>query len=185
MNKIAIALFLCLLFTTFAKAQTNKGDWMVGGSMTINTTKNNSDFTLDPDAGYFFANNFVAGTELLLSFGKFGDTHSSDVGVGPFARYYINLKKSPKFKPFFHGSFNITNETDKTNGIRVSNTVTGLFIGGGGAIFINSNVALEGVAGYNRSKFEANDAQGGFRFRVGFQVHLLGSEVKTKKNTTM
>lgn len=178
MKRTALLLIGTLCFTAATMAQTTKGDWLVGGSMTINTTKDNSDFSLLPAAGHFFAKNFAAGAQVTLSFGKTGDTKYSDVGIGPFARYYFDLK-NPNFKPLLHADFNVVSERNKTNGISVTNTVTSFFIGAGGAYFINRNVALEGVAGYNSSKFENNDANGGFRFRLGFQVHLLGSEVKS------
>jgi outer membrane protein W len=177
LNSIAI-----VLTASIANAQTDKGDWMVGGNMTINTTTNNSQFTLQPSAGYFFAKNFAAGSELTLSFGKFGDTRTSAVGVGPFARYYFELKNG-KFKPLIHADFSIANEVTKYQGLKTSNTVTSFFIGAGGAYFINDNVALEAVAGFNRSKVESADPEGGFLFRIGFQVHLLGQEVsRLKKN---
>jgi hypothetical protein len=180
MKKIALGLTALLAMVNIANAQTDKGDWMVGGSMTINTTTGNSQFTLQPSAGYFFANNFVAGSELTLSFGKFGDVKTSTVGVGPFARYYFNLK-SPNFKPFLNADFNFANAVSKYQDIKTSNTVTSFFIGGGGAFFINPNVALEAMAGYNRSKVESQDPANGFLFRVGFQVHLLGHEVARLK----
>ena len=180
MKKIALLVLSSLIVTAASFAQTNKGDWMVGGNLTVNTTEDNTDFTLQPSAGYFFARNFAAGAQVLLSFGKNGDTHTSSIGIGPFARYYFELK-NPQFKPLLHADFNVASNRYKTNGVSTTNTVTSFFLGGGAAYFINSNVALEGVAGYNSSKFEDNDANGGFRFRVGFQIHLLGSEVKSAK----
>ena len=156
-------------------AQTDKNDWLVGGNMTINTTTDNSEFSFRPSAGYFFVNNFAAGAEFLLSFSKFGDRKTNSVGVGPFARYYFT--KNPNFKPMVHASFNVASESSKENNIKTTNTVTSLFLGGGGAFFINRNVAIEALAGYNRSKFENFDPEGGFLFRIGFQVHLLGHEV--------
>jgi hypothetical protein len=162
-----------------ANAQTDKGDWMVGGNMTINTTSGNSQFTLNPDAGYFFAKNFVAGSEVLLSFGKSETTKYSSFGVGPFARYYFDMKDE-KFKLLVQGSFGIASQHYTYPNYKTSTTVTSFFLGGGAAYFINRNVALEGVMGYNNSKVETADAQGGFLFRVGFQVHLLGHEVSKK-----
>lgn len=177
MKRIVLSVMSLIVMSVAVNAQTDKGDWMVGGEMTINTTKGNTDFTLQPNAGYFFANNFAAGAEFLLSFGKKDQTKYSSFGVGPFARYYFNLKDE-HFKPLVQGSFGISTETDKNPAFKDSYTVTTFFLGAGAAYFINRNVALEGLAGYNNSKVENNDANGGFRFRIGFQVHLLGGEVK-------
>ena len=96
--------------------------------------------------------------------------------MGPFARYYFGLK-NPDLKPFVDAEFSILTQTSKYPTYKNSNTATSFFIGGGLAYFINSNVALEGVMGYNRTKVETLDPTNGFLFRIGFQVHLLGSEV--------
>lgn len=177
---IASALLLLSVISFNANAQTDKGDWMVGGQMAFNTTSGNSSFVLAPSAGYFFGKNFVGGSELTLSFGKFGDSKTSQVGVGPFLRYYFELKE-PQFKPFIHTSFSVLSQTDKFAGEKTTNTARNFFLGAGGAYFINQNVALEAVLGYNNSKVENLDSRGGFLFRVGFQIHLLNGEVKVKK----
>ncbi|MEO6315313.1 MAG: outer membrane beta-barrel protein [Chitinophagaceae bacterium] len=177
MKKILSTILASMLLLNLLHAQTDKGDWMVGGNMTINTTKGNSEFTLQPSAGYFFANNFVAGAQFTMSFSKQEDTKYSTLSVGPFARYYINIKDS-QFKPFFHADFNVGSTAVKIPPFdKTSTTTTSFFIGGGGAYFINSNVALEALAGYNRIKIETYDPSNGFLFRIGFQVHLLGGEV--------
>ena len=181
MKKIFIATALLLTVISFtASAQTDKGDWLVGGQLAFNTTSGNSSFTLAPSAGYFFGKNFAAGSELTLSFSKLGDSKTTAVGIGPFARYYFELK-DPKFKPLVHASFGFVSITDKFLNQKTTNTATSLFIGAGGAYFINDNVALEGVMGYNNTKVENEKAEGGFLFRIGFQIHLLGHEVRSKK----
>jgi outer membrane protein W len=180
MKKIVLCLMAVIAMSITVNAQTDKGDWMVGGDIGINTTKGNSEFALQPMAGYFFAKNFVAGSEFSLIFKKEEAKKTSIFGVGPFARYYFDLKSSD-FKPFLHADFNFSTETDKENSNKNSTTITSFFIGAGGAYFINPNVALEAVAGYNRSKVENLSPDGGFRFHLGFQVHLLGGEVSRLK----
>ncbi len=180
MKKIALGVTALLAMVSIANAQTDKGDWMVGGNMTINTTSGNSSFSLNPSAGYFFAKGFVAGAQFNLGFSKSENTKYSNVGVGPFARYYFDLK-SPNFKPFLHADFDFGTATVKDDFGKSSTTITSFFIGAGGAFFINPNVALEGVAGYNRSKIENLSPDNGFLFRIGFQVHLLGHEVARLK----
>jgi len=179
MKKLILSLGFIILFTAI-HAQTNRGDWMIGGNLRINTTESNNEFTFQPMAGYFFAKGFAAGAEFKLSFSKFGAEKSTALGAGPFARYYFNLNNS-SFKPLIHSSFMMETVTTKQNGVKNSNTVSSLFIGGGAAYFINENVALEAIAGYNRSKYENVDSEGGFAFRLGFQVHLLGRELRTIK----
>ncbi|RYG28912.1 MAG: hypothetical protein EOO01_39015, partial [Chitinophagaceae bacterium] len=167
-----------LMTVGFVSAQTNKGDWMIGGNFRINTAESNNEVTIQPMAGYFFAKSFAAGSEFILSFSKFGAEKSRSIGIGPFARYYFDLNNS-SFKPLVHSSVTFQSVNTKENSIESTNTVTSIYILGGAAYFINENVALEALAGYNRSKYENLDSEGGFVFRLGFQVHLLGREVRT------
>lgn len=166
-----------MLMAVEIHAQTEKGDWMVGGSLVISTPTGNSQFTLQPSGGYFVARNFVVGADVALSFAKTGNQKTSVETVGPFARFYFGPDGAP-FKPFLHAEYNIGNMVTTLPDSKSSNTTGNFFLGAGGAFFINSNVALEGVAGFTHSKVQGLDAENGFLFRLGFQVHLLGSEVE-------
>jgi opacity protein-like surface antigen len=168
-----------MAISTFTHAQTDKGDWMVGGSFLVNTTKRVSKFEFSPNVGYFFAKNFVAGSQMLIAFDKDGELRNTELGVGPFARYYFELKE-PQFKPFVHAAFTLSSVRNKDTVRTITETSTGFILGAGGAYFINDNVAIDGMAGYSYSKVENTPGSGGFIFRIGFQVHLLGSEVRRK-----
>src|SRR6478609_4332223 len=145
MRSLFISFLTAVIICSSAQAQTEKGDWMIGGSMTISTATNYSQFALEPSAGYFFAKNFVAGASFSLDFGKTGNQKNTSESVGPFARYYFNLK-SPTFKPFLHAEYNIGNMVTKFPDSKSSNTFGNFLLGAGGAIFINNNVALEAIA---------------------------------------
>jgi outer membrane protein W len=177
MKKVLLSLLLSMT-VIMVFGQTNKGDWMIGGNIRVNTAKSNNEFTIQPIAGYFFAKSFAAGTEFKLSYSKFGAEKSRSIGIGPFARYYFNLNNS-SFKPLVHSTVTFESVNTNENGTESTNTVTSIYILGGAAYFINENVAIEALAGYNRSKYENQDSEGGFVFRFGFQVHLLGKEVRT------
>ena len=178
MKKIVLIFLMAAAMVTGVQAQTEKGDWMVGGDLIIKTPKDNSQYALQPSAGYFFAHNLVAGAIFNLDFEKVSDQKTNIQSVGPFARYYFSLK-SPDFKPFLHAEWVIGNKvTTVSSGLKSSNTTGAFLLGAGGAFFINSNVALEGVAGFTHSKVQGQDPENGFLFRIGFQVHLLGSEVE-------
>ena len=176
MKNLTCCLLFLFSFFTIVHAQTDKGDWMVGGGLSINTTKDASSFSLAPNIGHFFARGFAAGAEMQITFGKFGDIHSSILGVGPFARYYFELKE-PTFKPFVHASFKVTSIRSKAFGVSETETARSFILGLGGAYFINDNVAIDGLAGYNHSKVEDNVGPGGSFCRIGSQVHLLRREV--------
>jgi hypothetical protein len=177
MKKIVIGLLAITVMATVVHGQTEKGDWMVGGSIVVSTPTGNSQFTVQPSGGYFFARNFVVGADVALSFTKTGDQKTSVETVGPFTRFYFG-PAGAVFKPFLHAEYNIGNMVTTLPSSKSSNTTGNFFLGAGGAFFINSNVALEGVAGYTHSKVQGVSAENGFLFRIGFQVHLLGSEVE-------
>ena len=177
MKKIVMGVLALTVMATVINAQTEKGDWMVGGNIAISTATNNSQFAIQPMGGYFIAKNFVAGASVVLDFGKIGDTKTSVVSAGPFARYYINLKNSA-FKPFFHAEYDLGNQVTTTPLEKTKNTTGKFLLGAGGAFFINQNVALEAIAGYAHTKVQGLATENGFFFRLGFQVHLLGSEVE-------
>lgn len=176
MKKILWSLLASVAFTTLCQAQTDKGDWMVGGSFLINTSKRAPEVTVTPSVGHFFANNLAFGGEMIISYNKIGVLKTTELGAGIFGRLYFNIKES-SFKPLIHTSFNVGSLRTKDTTGSITETVTGFILGAGGAFFINSNVAIDGLAGYSYKKVENTPGGGGFLFRLGFQVHLLRREV--------
>ena len=117
-TKIAsVAGSLIVLMMTNATAQTSKGDWLIGGTVSFNFTTSSEDFdafdtiaatsdegphtintTINPGAGYFIADHFAVGLGVAWQYYStkdfFGNTddylqiRSSQFAVGPFARYY-------------------------------------------------------------------------------------------------
>lgn len=166
-----LCLLTVLLVVTAAtvSAQTEKGDWMVGGNFALNTAKNNAVFSLTPSAGYFFARNFVGGGIFSFTYSKQGDAKSTSVGAGPFARYYFG---NSHLKPMVVAEFVFGNTADKLGTEKVNSSYRSMLLGGGLAAFVNENVAIETIAGYNRSKREDFDGSNGFALKVGFQVYL-------------
>ena len=169
---------LLVVFTVMigaASAQTESGSWLVGGNFELNTTKNDTRFAFSPSAGYFFIDNFAAGAIFDLTSSKVVDDKTTTFGVGPFARYYFGTSN---VRPLMHAQYSYISRKDKD--ALGTDTYNGgnFFVAGGLAAFINRNVALEGLAGYSRSKFRhASEGSGGFRFKIGFQVYLSGAQM--------
>ena len=180
-------LFFFMLLTAGAlgaNAQTEQGNFLVGGNLQLITAKTNTDITVNPMVGYFFTDNFAAGANLNVSHSKTGETPTSKnttFGIGPFVRYYAG---SSTVRPFLHGDFDFRSIKTKV-GAQTPTTSTGVgyFIAPGAAIFLNQNVALEGLAGYNHFAYKNQDGSGGFAFKLGFQVYLNRAEVKSVTNT--
>ncbi|MGB8194436.1 MAG: outer membrane beta-barrel protein [Chitinophagaceae bacterium] len=169
MKKIYVyVLAMCL--SAGVMAQTDQGNWLVGGNFNLNTANNSTSIGLNPTAGYFIINNLAIGGTIALQYEKFGENKSTTFGIGPLARYYFG---KTNIKPFLNGELTFISEKFKFP--LGTNTENGLnyFLGLGIAAFLNENVALEGIAGYNHTKInDAGDGDGGFAFRVGFQVYL-------------
>lgn len=174
----AIFLLCTVLCTDCLNAQTEKGDWLAGGTVGFRTNKNNSEFDLSPSAGYFFFNHFAAGVELQINSSKAGDIKDTDLGVGPFARYYFG---NSNFRPFAITSTSYLVSYRKSNGNKSNTNGYGWLLGIGGAAFLNPSVALEGIAGYNYSKFASASSNTGFSLKFGFQVYINRNKMESLK----
>lgn len=163
------ALLLTLVLVSNAAAQTEEGVWLVGGTFTINTGDNRTTIALSPMAGYFVMNNLAVGGNISLSHSKLGNNKVTTFGAGPLVRYYFGRAN---IKPFLHGEFGIVSEKFKV--VNNSNTENGIhfLLALGLAGFLNQNVALEALAGYDHTRLKDFDGDGGFAFRLGFQVYL-------------
>jgi len=170
MKKILLTLTLSAALIV-THAQTEKGDWMVGGGFRLNTSDNNTEITLNPNAGLFIINNLALGGNFAFSYNKVEDDKITAFGIGPFVRYYFT---NANVRPILHGHLNFISAKRKLAGIG-SNTNTGLnyFLGGGAAIFLNDQVSIDGLLGYDHTKFKDFNGSGGFAMTIGFQVYLL------------
>jgi hypothetical protein len=174
MKKILFFTFITLCSVKFATAQTEKNDWMVGGSFNISTAESSTLINFSPSAATFVADNFALGGRIGITYTKQGTVKSTGFNIGPMARFYMG---KGDFRPFFHGDFSFESSSTKNNNVTIKTNGTGYFLGMGGALFINENIALEGTAGYNHSKFKNVEGSGGFGLNLGFQVYLNKNQV--------
>lgn len=161
------ALLMCCC--NAAMSQTEKGTWLIGGNFNLNTSDNTTSIGINPTAGYFVINNLAVGGTMMLEFEKFGENKTTTFGIGPLARYYFGARS---VKPFVDGELNFVSQKLKV--ANVTNTENGInyFLGMGLAMFLNQNVALEVLAGYDHTKLKDRKGDGGFAMRAGFQVYL-------------
>lgn len=156
-------------------AQTQKSNWLVGGSALFNSQEvegfNTTTFLVNPGAGYFIMDDLAIGANIQFSSIKEeGYDAFTTLAFGPFVRYYfVNL--GPKTKLFGNGSFGFGNVKYGD-----SESFTTWELSAGPAIFLNKHVALEIALGYSSQKFQDTDATNAFGFRVGFQIHLGGGK---------
>jgi hypothetical protein len=176
MKKIILAATFSMIIGV-ALSQTDKGDWLVGGMIDLNTGKNSTHIGFTPNAGTFLFQNFAVGGNILLDYQKSGDNKTTQFGIGPFARYYFTQHKA---RPLVHVNVNYLSSKVRGPGFSSTNTGTNLFIGGGLAYFINPNVSLEGVLGYANTKYKDFEGSGGLKFSLGFQVYLSKRAVESR-----
>ena len=162
-----------------ASAQTQKGNWLVGGSGTFASTEQGefkvTSFGISPTAGYFIADNLAIGASLNFTSYKEDDDDDAvtSFSFGPLVRYYfVNLGPSAKLFGQADLAFGSTKYVE-------SEGFTEWGISAGPAIFLNPHTALEITLGYGSQKYkDADDAANTFGVNVGFQIHLGGGSKK-------
>jgi hypothetical protein len=174
MKKFITASLLIALFTT-SNAQTNKGDWMVGGGLRLNTSDNSTEIAFQPNAGLFVIKNLAVGANISLDYTKAGDNKVTTFGIGPFVRYYFT---NAKVRPILQGNLNYLSSKLKTPSFSSTNNGLNFFLGGGAAIFVSDQVSLDILMGYDHTKYKDFDGSGGFALTIGFQVYLLRRQVE-------
>lgn len=167
--KTSLLSFVLVSLIISANAQTEKGDWMVGGSFRLSTEKSTTTISLTPNTGVFIIRNLAVGGNVGFDYSKVGTNKTTDFRIGPFVRYYFT---QADVRPIVHGVFNYLNRQVKNP---TSNTEKGInyFLAAGAAIFLNDQVSLDALLGYNHSKLKGLDGSGGFAMTIGFQVYLL------------
>jgi Outer membrane protein beta-barrel domain len=180
LQKAGPCLLIFIVLSAGSFAQTQKGDWLVGGLLQLNTAKNSTSFEFSPNAGYFVLDNFAVGARLVTAYEQLGDLNITSFGFGPFARYYFSEKN---IKPFFAADFDFQNQKFKTDLGSVTENAFNYFLGGGVAFFINDNVAVEGLLGYRHTKVKEEEGNGGLNFRVGFQVYITRHQAQSVKSS--
>ncbi len=167
---VAIAM---LSFTALANAQTTKGSIMLGGTagFDVQLVESSNVFNLDiqPQLGFFIADNLAVGGNIGIGFGKAGEISSTSFAVSPFGRYYLG---SDKTRFFLHAQVGIIGNSTDFNGDKISSNGYIVGLGPGVAFFLNDHVAIEGVLGYNKLGGDFDYSDIGFRF--GVQAFLGG-----------
>lgn len=162
-----VAICFCNLSVT--KAQTNKGNTLIGVSSTLSLIGNGSDLmgvgfssikeksdadgdeespdkmtsiNLLPKFGYFIEDNFALGIDLSLFYSIYksgGKTKQTMFSAGPFARYYVPSKK---VRPFIevNGSFGFaTSKYEYEDGDTSEDKASIMSFGGGIGIAVPIN----------------------------------------------
>lgn len=184
-QQVTLALMTLLFFSTASFAQTQKGNLMVGSSLTdfgfnFQNSVTEFHFNLQPKIAYFVRDGLALGG--YVNFGlstASGAGTATNYGVGALARYYpmdknlqkLEFSKRARFFVEANAGFGGTNLSGdagnaSTNGLELG-------IGPGVSYFITPNVALEGALKYNvQLGFGSSVTAHQLGVNVGFQIFL-------------
>ncbi|WP_187262455.1 outer membrane beta-barrel protein [Pontibacter beigongshangensis] len=182
MKTLFLSLILLTSLAVNVQAQTEKGSKMLGGIGNIGLSDG---FTVlaQPNLGFFVADNFAAGTSLLLFYSKQNNFRNAGIGVQPFLRYYIG--ESLPVRPFVeaNGGYLAARSKYTGEGFAYDNKNNSHFFGGGlgAAYFLTNQIGLEAMLYYrsNENPVLVN-YQGSSKLGIsfGFQIYLPGSAAK-------
>lgn len=185
---MTVGLILTLIFQQ-VNAQTEKGNWLLGGSGTFQYNyykPSGHTFLIQfyPKGGFFVAHNLVIGLMPSFDITLSGKNSSNIVvynyyslSIGPFARYYYPL--SSNISLFAEGYFTYGRSFYKPKIYTGDYNLYNWRVGPGVAFFLSPSVSLDASAGYrqnittiknagikNTSKARMVDVQ------LGFSIYL-------------
>jgi len=196
MKKITILSALVFCVSLVASAQTEQGRYMVGGSVGFSSMKDKQDvggtstdddkhtnIWVMPTFGMFIADGIVVGAGLSITSNKdesddgtFSQTNSGFT-LAPFGRYYHESGL------FGHLNLEIGSGKVKTesggSSFESKTSIFGWRVGGGYALFLNNNVAVEPMITYGSSSAKLKDSDpefklitSGLMINVGFNIFI-------------
>ncbi len=196
MKKLLLSLIAVSAFAFTTKAQTEKGNWIVGGNVELSTSKvdgaakTNTSFAIVPSAGYFVTENFAVGTgvgyQLSKTYNNTASSQNTEFVVSPFARAYKGI--SDQFKFFGQLSVPMSFGNAKTGDVNGDNLVktgkvnnVGVALSPGFVFFPAKKFGIEfsvdGIT-YNDNRLEdanGNKTSGSKDFNIGanfFNPHI-------------
>jgi hypothetical protein len=188
--KRRIVLILLISFILIkTNAQLTKGNWLVGGTgsydfekiSSISVIRKTQQITISPNIGYFLIDNFGVGLKPQFVLIKreypgasyFPAEKIYHLSIGPFVRYYF-LPTDKVINLLVHSDFSIgVYKYYPENQAVQKESYNSWSMGFGPAIFFNSSVALETIAGYKQVNSNISDQKNqSFQFLIGLQIHL-------------
>lgn len=157
-----IVLLLSFSFNSFS--QIEKNTWMIGGSAsfdnqhTKSTNNTSTSLKINPQFGFFFADNFAVGA----LFGVNNSKNFRSWSVSPFVRYYLKYLYAEVAYGFQQHKF----VNYSTNNQSVLNGSIGY------AIFLNDNVALEPSLYYSQGFADGKTYGSSYGLQIGLQIYL-------------
>ena len=174
MKKLSLLTVCMLALSTISFSQTEKGSILLGGMVSFTNQLLDGDdiltINLNSNLGRFISDDLVAGMSFNYGHAKQGDFKTTSIAFLPFGRLYMGSSEGIKF--FLQGEAGFVTAKSSFSSSSESATIKGASFGGGPglSIFLNNNVAIEGVVKYQRVGGDFDTSVFGFLF--GVQVYL-------------
>jgi len=194
--KTIILLSFLLALTATAFTQISKGQFLIGGNINFESTKDensvngtheSTNYFISPNIGYFIINKMAIG--LRIDFRSYNsksqnlETHYINTSISPFLRYYF-LPLQRKVNAFIDASY----IHDKSKWSSDSNPAyfvktKGYYFSGGPSIFLTDQIALEFTLGYRHTKSDDFGDTRVNKFSSGFGLQIHFGKIKNKSKT--
>ncbi len=187
----AFILIAFLFFANAAYSQLDKNTWLVGGTGTLFSHKDNhksetyyteskyTEISIAASIGYFAVDKLAFGLRPTFTSekgrvttpgGGYGNTKR--YAIGPFARYYLLSSEKP-----FNILADVCYQYGRVNHLkRNKGNINSFSAMIGPVIYFNTSVGVELLVGYSYKKEEIKDSyldkRKGFQTSIGFQIHL-------------
>lgn len=189
MKKLLLSLVAVSALAFSTQAQTQKGQFIVGGNVAFDTNKSDADgaksntsFRIVPSVGYFVSDNIAVGTGVGYSYDKTVNRFENQAFVvSPFGRYYANLSESFKFfgqlsVPMEFGTVKAVDAEGKVGDKLGSSTNIGVALSPGFAFFPTKRIGIEfGVNGLSYNNYRVENANGDKIKGAGSDSFSLGA----------
>jgi len=195
MNSIKLLFVTAILFSLSVNAQLDKKTWLVGGSGSFDSYRQEYNIQLQPQPinssfdhkeinitaiiGYFVINKLAIGIKPEFLYHTYFMTGSPNSGIGespakliigPFIRYYLLNKEKP-FNVFAEASYQTGMNNYTTVQLKSKGNYSKFTVMAGTEIFFNSSVGVELSLGYKTTKETMNEPITPYTdIRKGFQM---------------
>lgn len=159
---LACGLFLTLIYGK-TQAQTEKGNWLLGGSgsfqhLSQSGNLNSNHIQFYPKAGFFVADHLVVGLMPLVEMSIVDKDNRTSrnpntytLSIGPFARYYFPVSSSISL--FGEGYATYGTHYYKPKQSMANSAIYSWRIGPGAAFFLSPSISLDISVGYGQKNF--------------------------------
>jgi outer membrane protein len=123
-------------------------------------------FNLSPKVGFFMVENGLLGIDLTFLYMKEEDDDAAitEVGVGPFFRYYFPAEKV--VRPFVHAQAGI-GQVSFGEGDEFKTSTMSYNLGAGGVFFLSEKVSFDLMFGYYRKQLKEKSSDDNSRVLLG------------------